>query len=203
MQHSSSTIRYMKKQSSADLLIAAREKSGLTQTQMARIAKTSQSAIAAYEAGDREPTVPVLQRMLAATGHNLMIAFEADRNIYRVADLARDIRKTSIKNRERRLRLVFEFLREVDAKELTLRVAVEPESTGDQRFDAMLAALSEDLCVSNGVSPPSWVFADQRFLDSAWWVSNLKSARTRALVNAPASYRRRGVMIDRHDLTSV
>ena len=55
----------MKKQSSADLLIAAREKSGLTQTQMARIAKTSQSAIAAYEAGDREPTVPVLQRMLA------------------------------------------------------------------------------------------------------------------------------------------
>ena len=189
--------------SSADLLIAAREKSGLTQTQMARIAKTSQSAIAAYEAGDREPTVPVLQRMLAATGHNLMIAFEADRNIYRVADLARDIRKTSIKNRERRLRLVFEFLREVDAKELTLRVAVEPESTGDQRFDAMLAALSEDLCVSNGVSPPSWVFADQRFLDSAWWVSNLKSARTRALVNAPASYRRRGVMIDRHDLTSV
>ena len=193
----------MKKQSSADLLIAAREKSGLTQTQMARIAKTSQSAIAAYEAGDREPTVPVLQRMLAATGHNLMIAFEADRNIYRVADLARDIRKTSIKNRERRLRLVFEFLREVDTKELTLRVAVEPESTGDQRFDAMLAALSEDLCVSNGVSPPSWVFADQRFLDSAWWVSNLKSARTRALVNAPASYRRRGVMIDRNDLTSV
>ena len=193
----------MKKQSSADLLIAAREKSGLTQTQMARIAKTSQSAIAAYEAGDREPTVPVLQRMLAATGHNLMIAFEADRNIYRVADLARDIRKTSIKNRERRLRLVFEFLREVDTTELTLRVAVEPESTGDQRFDAMLAALSEDLCVSNGVSPPSWVFADQRFLDSAWWVSNLKSARTRALVNAPASYRRRGVMIDRHDLTSV
>ena len=193
----------MKKQSSADLLIAAREKSGLTQTLMARIAKTSQSAIAAYEAGDREPTVPVLQRMLAATGHNLMIAFEADRNIYRVADLARDIRKTSIKNRERRLRLVFEFLREVDTKELTLRVAVEPESTGDQRFDAMLAALSEDLCVSNGVSPPSWVFADQRFLDSAWWVSNLKSARTRALVNAPASYRRRGVMIDRHDLTSV
>ena len=193
----------MKKQSSADLLIAAREKSGLTQTQMARIAKTSQSAIAAYEAGDREPTVPVLQRMLAATVHNLMIAFEADRNIYRVADLARDIRKTSIKNRERRLRLVFEFLREVDAKELTLRVAVEPESTGDQRFDAMLAALSEDLCVSNGVSPPSWVFADQRFLDSAWWVSNLKSARTRALVNAPASYRRRGVLIDRHDLTSV
>ena len=193
----------MKNQSSADLLIAARKHSGLTQSQMADIAKTSQSAIAAYEAGHREPTVPVLQRMLAATGHNLVIAFEADQNLYRIADLARDISKTSKKNREQRLRLVFEFLREVDAKELTLRLAVEPESTGDLRFDAMLAAMSEDLCVKNSVAPPSWVFADQRFLSSAWWVSDLKSARTRALVNTPASYRRRGVMIDRHDLVSV
>ncbi|NDA37867.1 MAG: helix-turn-helix domain-containing protein [Actinobacteria bacterium] len=202
----------MKKQKSADLLIAARKQSGLTQAQMASIAKTTQSAIAAYEAGRREPTVPVLQRMLAATGHNLVIAFEADENFYRIADLSRDIRKTSPKNRERRLRLVFEFLREVNesgvngskvndgSNDLSLRFAVEPESTGDRRFDAMLAAITEDSCVRFGVAPPSWVFADRRFLDEAWWVSDLKSARAMALVNTPASFRRRGVMIDRHDL---
>ena len=71
----------MKKQRSADLLITARRQSGLTQAQMAKIAKPTQSAIAAYEAGRREPTVPVLQRMLEATGHNLLIAFEADENV--------------------------------------------------------------------------------------------------------------------------
>jgi transcriptional regulator with XRE-family HTH domain len=194
----------MKKQRSADLLITARRQSGLTQAQMAKIAKTTQSAIAAYEAGRREPTVPVLQRMLEATGHNLVIAFEADENIYRIADLARDIRKTPAKNGERRLRLVFEFLRDVnESQQLSLRFAVEPMATGDRRFDALLAAITEDSCVSGGVAPPSWVFANKRFLDEAWWVSDLKSARVQALVNTPASFRRRGVMIDRHDLVAV
>jgi transcriptional regulator with XRE-family HTH domain len=194
----------MKKQRSADLLITARRQSGLTQAQMAKIAKTTQSAIAAYEAGRREPTVPVLQRMLEATGHNLVIAFEADENIYRIADLARDIRKTPAKNGERRLRLVFEFLRDVnESQQLSLRFAVEPMATGDRRFDALLAAITEDSCVSGGVAPPSWVFANKRFLDEAWWVSDLKSARVKALVNTPASFRRRGVMIDRHDLVAV
>ena len=194
----------MKKQRSADLLITARRQSGLTQAQMAKIAKTTQSAIAAYEAGRREPTVPVLQRMLEATGHNLLIAFEADENVYRIADLARDIRETPSKNSQRRLRLVFEFLRDInESQQLSLRFAVEPIATGDRRFDALLAAITEDSCVRGGVAPPSWVFANKRFLDEAWWVSNLKSARAQALVNTPASFRRRGVMIDRHDLVAV
>ncbi len=194
----------MKKQRSADLLITARRQSGLTQAQMAKIAKTTQSAIAAYEAGRREPTVPVLQRMLEATGHNLLIAFEADENVYRIADLARDIRETPSKNSQRRLRLVFEFLRDInESQQLSLRFAVEPMATGDRRFDALLAAITEDSCVRGGVAPPSWVFANKRFLDEAWWVSNLKSARVQALVNAPASFRRRGVMIDRRDLVVV
>ena len=194
----------MKKQRSADLLITARRQSGLTQAQMAKIAKTTQSAIAAYEAGRREPTVPVLQRMLEATGHNLLIAFEADENVYRIADLARDIRETPSKNSQRRLRLVFEFLRDInESQQLSLRFAVEPMATGDRRFDALLAAITEDSCVRGGVAPPSWVFANKRFLDEAWWVSNLKSARVQALVNTPASFRRRGVMIDRHDLVAV
>ena len=194
----------MKKQRSADLLITARRQSGLTQAQMAKIAKTTQSAIAAYEAGRREPTVPVLQRMLEATGHNLVIAFEADENIYRIADLARDICETPSKNSQRRLRLVFEFLRDVnESQQLSLRFAVEPMATGDRRFDALLAAITEDSCVSGGVAPPSWVFANKRFLDEAWWVSDLKSARVKALVNTPASFRRRGVMIDRRDLVAV
>ena len=194
----------MKKQRSADLLITARRQSGLTQAQMAKIAKTTQSAIAAYEAGRREPTVPVLQRMLEATGHNLLIAFEADENVYRIADLARDIRETPSKNSQRRLRLVFEFLLDInESQQLSLRFAVEPMATGDRRFDALLAAITEDSCVRGGVAPPSWVFANKRFLDEAWWVSNLKSARAQALVNTPASFRRRGVMIDRHDLVAV
>ena len=99
---------------------------------------------------------------------------------------------------------MFEFLRDInESQQLSLRFAVEPMATGDRRFDALLAAITEDSCVRGGVAPPSWVFANKRFLDEAWWVSNLKSARAQALVNTPASFRRRGVMIDRHDLVAV
>ena len=91
----------------AALLKAARDRARITQDQMAKLAGTSQSAIAAYEAGDREPSVPVLKRMLSATGHRLVLDIEPDVAVYRLADLATDISQTDITHTESRLRLVF------------------------------------------------------------------------------------------------
>ena len=188
----------------AGLLRRARAAAGLTQTRLAELAGTTQSAIAAYEAGMREPTVPVLSRMLAAAGARLDIGVAPDPSLYRLTDLARDIAATDAADEVRRLRLVFEFLRgaQDDGHPLVLLVAAVPPSTGDVRFDALLAAIAEDLCVHAGEAPPSWVHDAGRFLDRAWWVSALPSARAAALVHAPASFRRRGVMLDRHDLVA-
>jgi transcriptional regulator with XRE-family HTH domain len=188
----------------AGLLRRARGAAGLTQTRLAELAGTTQSAIAAYEAGTREPTVPVLSRMLAAAGARLEMDVAPDPSRYRLADVAHDIAATDAADEARRLRLVFEFLRgaQEDGHRLVLLVAAVPPSTGDVRFDALLAAIAEDLCVHAGEAPPSWVHDAGRFLDRAWWVSELPSARAAALVHAPASFRRRGVMLDRHDLVA-
>ena len=185
----------------ADVLRRSRRTAGLTQAQLAELAGTSQSAIAAYESGARQPTLPVLRRMIEATGHVASVTAEPDPTMFRLTDLARDIRG-SHGDAQRQLRLVFEFLRaaEQDGHPLVLLVAAEPELTGDPRFDALLAAAAEDLCVEAGIAPPSWVHEPFRFLNRAWWVSDLPSGRAQALVHAPASYRRRGIMIDRHDL---
>ena len=195
----------MENPTAAELLKAARDRARLTQEQMAKLAGTSQSAIAAYEAGDREPSVPGLKRMLGATGHLLVPNIEPDAPLYRIADLATDISQPGITHTESRLRLVFEFLRGAQDDEVpaALLTAVKPDSTGDDRFDALLGAIAEDLCVHNGVVPPTWALEDSRFLTNAWWVSTLPSARARALVHTPASFRRRGVMIDRSDLVSI
>ena len=189
---------------SAALLRSARAAAGLTQTRLAELAGTTQSAIAAYEAGMREPTVPVLARMVAAAGARLEVGVPPDPTLYRLADVARDIAATDAADEARRLRFVFEFLRgaQEDGHPLVLLVAAEPPSTGDVRFDALLAAIAEDLCVHAGEAPPSWVHDPSRFLDRAWWVSGLPSARAAALVHAPASFRRRGVMLDRYDLVA-
>ena len=53
------------------LIIDARSRAGLTQAQLAERARTAQSAIAAYESGRRQPTLPTLYRLLAAAGFEL------------------------------------------------------------------------------------------------------------------------------------
>jgi transcriptional regulator with XRE-family HTH domain len=198
------TVRSGGRGDAAALLRRARLDAGLTQTRLADLADTAQSAIAAYESGTREPTLPVLTRMLAAAGMRLELDVLPDETLYRLCDLAQDIMSIEPSNEKHRLRLVFEFLRHVqyDQRPLALLVAVEPEPVGDKRFDALLAALAEHLCVHANIDPPAWVYESTRFLDQAWWVSGLASARAAALVHTPASLRRRGVMIDRRDLES-
>lgn len=146
--------------------------------------------------------MPVLQRMVRATGHLLKVETEPDPTLFRLTDLAGAIADTDAESG--RMRLVFEFLRGAaeDGHPLRLLVAAEPVPTGDVRFDALLGAIAEDLCVHAGVVPPAWVHDEGRFLVRAWWVADLPSAKANALVHAPASYRRRGVMIDRHDLVA-
>ena len=57
----------------AAMLRKARKASGLTQAALARSARTSQPAVAAYEAGTRTPTLATLERLLAACRHTLII----------------------------------------------------------------------------------------------------------------------------------
>jgi transcriptional regulator with XRE-family HTH domain len=60
----------------ARLLIEARTRAGLSQPQLARRMKTSQSYIARLESGAVTPSTRALERFAAATGSRLRIAFE-------------------------------------------------------------------------------------------------------------------------------
>ncbi|HEU4700899.1 MAG TPA: helix-turn-helix transcriptional regulator [Conexibacter sp.] len=53
---------------------AARERAGLTQTQLAQRAGTSQATLSAYERGRKAPSVETLGRLLAASGTRLTTA---------------------------------------------------------------------------------------------------------------------------------
>ncbi|MEX1009389.1 MAG: helix-turn-helix transcriptional regulator [Acidimicrobiia bacterium] len=54
-----------------DLLRLARAKAGLTQSELAARAGVAQSLVSAYENGRRQPTLPVLKRLVAAAGFEL------------------------------------------------------------------------------------------------------------------------------------
>ena len=55
----------------ASLLREARRAAGLSQAQLAQKAGTTQSVISVYEAGRRQPSVPTLAALVAATGFEL------------------------------------------------------------------------------------------------------------------------------------
>lgn len=60
----------------AGLIRLARDKAGLTQSELAERAGASQQAISAYETGRKEPTLPTLQRLAAAAGFEMRIRLE-------------------------------------------------------------------------------------------------------------------------------
>lgn len=63
-------------EASGELLRTARARSGLSQTELARRSGVAQSVVSAYEAGKRQPALPTLSKLVAATGHRLAISLE-------------------------------------------------------------------------------------------------------------------------------
>lgn len=103
-----------------------------------------------------------------------------------------------------RLRTVWELIRgagEVGEVAVDL-IADEPPLVGDRKFDALLAAAVEYIAAQAEVPAPPWTGKPCRFLDEEWWVSDLPSGRRYARLATPAAFRRRGIWLDEHDLSS-
>lgn len=75
-----------------------------------------------------------------------------------------------------------------------------PRPTGDQRYDAYLAALGEHLAAAAGITRPAWTCERDRFLDRFWFVSDVAGFRALAIAESPAAFRRRGIFISRGSL---
>jgi hypothetical protein len=116
-----------------------------------------------------------------------------------VADLAARLSRAA--DDGTRWKLVWEFLEEYrwesgDAQPALL--ADEPPSTGDERWDALLAALAEHLAAKDDLAPPDW--AELRILRRPWFPAQLRVQRADALVHAPAAFRKHGVYLSAADL---
>jgi hypothetical protein len=100
-----------------------------------------------------------------------------------------------------RWKLVWEFLEEYRWESEDIQISLlqaEPQPVGDERWDALLAALAEHLCAQHDLAPPSWT--EPRILVRAWFPAELAIQRADALVRAPAAFRKHGVYLSAHDL---
>jgi hypothetical protein len=95
-------------------------------------------------------------------------------------------------------RQVMEFLDDYRAAAPSDRPSLideRPDPTGDERWDALLAALVEHLAAADGHEAPAWAQEPDRFLNRWWFVAGIRALHASALVQSPISFARRGVFV--------
>ena len=76
-----------------------------------------------------------------------------------------------------------------------------PSTTGDPRWDALLAGSTEDLALRRRQQVPVWTKGHA--LSSFWFVGSNRHFDAYAVAHSPPSLKVRGVMLDPSDLESV
>jgi len=94
----------------SSLIAQAREHAGITQVELARLAGTSQSAIAAYESGAKSPSVRTLNKVIRACGMgiavDLVLVPAAEGGLLsEVRSHQEELRRAAVSRRIRNLRL--------------------------------------------------------------------------------------------------
>jgi hypothetical protein len=82
----------------------------------------------------------------------------------------------------------------------------EPDTTGDTRFDALLAGLAVHLAREAGMgTTPTWTRDPGRYVEPIWWFGLPEGSGLQAFTyqRTPSCFRARGVMFNVDNLASV
>ncbi len=183
------------------LLRSARRSAGISQRTLAQRAGRRQPQIADVERGQHDVTVDVLTQLLTAAGHRLVVVPTTRTT---PAETAEGIRDALLAARpDRALREALQLSDDLAACELPVRAALcaaEPETTGDIRYDALIAGLVE--LRLPGRSCPSWARSAARVLPNRWWVDETPGLAELNLAETPPALLRHGVVLAAGELVS-
>lgn len=179
-----------------------RARTGLTQAEFASRAGTSRTRLSAYENGRTSPELQTVERMAAAAGVELALV---PGGAHRLQDQA-DAIASAVQRGETSaaVRLVAELIAWV--RDGIVDVAAldhEPTTTGDRRWDALVAGVAELLATEAGRPVPGWASSPGRTLDHPWFVTSLRSLWPDVLRSTPPALSARGVLISAASLSSV
>lgn len=182
-----------------------RRKAGLTARQVAEAIGTAESNVAAYERGDKVPNAATLARLEQAIGAGASSRVYVN-GLLTVPAAAAAIRRGLRSGWPTRdlLRVVRES--RANAAWVTSTADVQlfmaaPSTTGDRRWDALLAGSTEELALRRSAPVPAWTRGHA--LRTLWFVSGRRAFDAYALAHSPPSLKVRGVLIDPADLESV
>lgn len=186
-------------------LRARRREAGLTLDLVARAAGTSATNVSAYERSTKRPNAKTATRLLAA------IDAGADSPIHRqhlltlpaaAALLRRGLAEGwSTADLVRVVRQMRTDLAVVHTEADRAAFLAEPSTTGDRRWDLMLAGVVEDAALRADFAVPEWTRKGS--LTSFWFVSPSPGLDAYVFARSPLSLQLRGVLVDPADLEAV
>ena len=198
------------------LLVQARERSGLSRSELARRVGTSRAALHDYERGTRLPRVDGFLRVLDAAGVEIRFDFPAQ--AVEGVDLAEFVDAVATSGSAsgevdgawawRSIVSDFianEFVPATRSQRKAL-VAAEPVLLGDDRWDSLVGAVAEHLAWHGEFDAPLWAGSHVRLRTGPfWWPvhGELASMRAAAMAHSPAAFRRRCINIDGRELPRV
>lgn len=190
--------------SASRILRATRTSRGLTQRALAEAANVRQPGIAAVESGSEDATVSRLEHLLRELGTQLTVIPSSRRPVWAAGD---DVRHALEDHDERRAwREVIQLnddLRGVDHATCVALAIAPPGRTGDPRFDALIAGVTDYALADARLPRPEWLDDDSWKLDTFWDVEPIESLRVSARRATPPAIRRHGVYLDRAVLASI
>ena len=182
----------------------ARRRAGLTLRQVATAAGTAETNVAAYERGMKTPNGATLTRLLDVIAAGAASPIHSSRLLTVPAAAAFRSGLRAGASTAELLRIV----REMRTHAGLARSAAEkraffaaPTTTGDQRWDAMLAGVVEDWALTHEMVPPEW--SRGHALPTFWFVGSSSSLQAFAFAHSPMSLQVRGVLVDPADLEAV
>lgn len=187
-----------------------REERGLTQQAVASLMGTSQPVVARLEAGGRDPRLSTVERYAAALDVDLVVQRSNEGvhpSIGRVADRIRARLERDDESATETFREIVQFVDDasrLSSGALAAAVGQVPVSTGDRRWDSLLAATAEWVAERAGIETPRWTSATRRVMPPPGWVVT-PNKRLHRLVRSstPEAFARHGVYIDGASLESV
>jgi len=192
-----------------DRLVALREQAGLTQSEVAARMGTSQPVIARLEAGGRDPRLSTIERYARTIGADLEVrpsSTASPRTAVRLAERIFGRLASGDEAPTATFREVVQFLDDLDAMDAeTARAAVrqEPLSTGDRRWDALIAAAVDWSAAAHGFLAPRWTRSSRRTVPAPGWVvSPHKRLHDLVRKSTPNEFARHGVFVDQASLRS-
>ena len=183
----------------------ARRRAGLTLRQVADAAGTAETNVAAYERGAKTPNSATLARLLDVIAAGAASPIHARRllTVPAAAAALRSRLRAGASTAEL-LRLVREMRTHAGLVESATEKRAffaAPTTTGDQRWDAMLAGVVEDWALTHRMEPPEW--SRGHALPTFWFVGSSPSLQAFAFAHSPMSLQVRGVLVDPADLEAV